>query len=208
MNGIWFDGVHSHTDLNMVLTSVDVPPAKAKTKFVDIPAGDGSIDLTEALGMVRFKNREAKFVFTLFPWDDFEEKKRIVSNLLNGRRVKIIVDKDPDFYWLGRCSVNEYASDKNIRQITVGATLEPYKFKHAVTTVTVGAGTHRLHNSRKPVVPSITCQNAATIAFGGATYNLTAGEHTLANVCLVEGDNTITVTSTGTVTFTYQEGDL
>lgn len=129
MKGIWFDNIHSYNDLNLILSSVSIPPAAVKTNYIDIPGADGSIDLTEAQGAVRYKDRSCSFVFSAFPYEDFEEKKKQISNLLNGRRCKIRLDKDPDYYWLGRCSVNNYASDRNLHKITVNATVEPYKYK-------------------------------------------------------------------------------
>ena len=57
MNGIKFDDIHSFYDLNLVLSQVDIPPATAKTSFVDIPGADGSVDMTEALGSVKYKDR-------------------------------------------------------------------------------------------------------------------------------------------------------
>ena len=137
MKGIWFDNIHSYENLNLILSSVSIPPATVKTNYIDIPGADGSIDLTEALGMVRYKNRECSFVFSVFPYEDFEEKKKEVSNLLNGKKCKIKLDKDAEYFWIGRCSVNTYASDKNLHKITVKATVEPYKLKCAETVVDV-----------------------------------------------------------------------
>lgn len=211
MKGIKFGDVHSYNDLNLVLSSVSIPPATAKTNFVDIPGGDGSVDLTEALGEVRYNDRGCTFTFTVFPFEDFEEKKRIVSNLLNGKRCKITVDKDPDYYWIGRCSIDEYATEKRIRKIVVGAMVAPYKLKHNQTQVTVRSGTNvnaTLHNSRKTAVPTINCTASTKVTFGGNTYSFNTGSHKNLGITLVEGDNTVTVTSTASVTFTYQEGDL
>lgn len=211
MNGITFDDVHSYYDLNLVLSEVSIPPATAKTNFVDIPGGDGSVDLTEALGEVKYKDRTCKFTFTVFPTDNFEDKKREVANLLNGRRCKIVVDKDPDYYWTGRCSINEYASDRNVHKIVVGAVVAPYKLKHDQTNVVVNSGenvTVTLQNRRKLAIPTITCTTESTVIFNGNTITFNAGTQKNLNITLVEGDNEITVTTTGTVTFTYQEGDL
>lgn len=211
MKGIWFGDVHSYADLNLLLSNVDIPPATPKTNYVDIPGGDGSVDLTEALGEVKFEDRKCTFTFSVFPTDDFEEKKREISNLLNGKRFKIVVDKDPDYYWLGRCTINTYESNKNVHKIAVGAVVAPYKLKHEETKVIVEAGENvkgRLWNGRKSVVPSITCEAETTIAHGDAEYKLSAGTHKILNINLVEGYNEVLVTSTGTVTFTYQEGDL
>lgn len=211
MKGISFGRIHSYYDLNLVLSNVNIPPASVKTNFVDIPGGNGTVDLTEALGEAKFNDRECTFTFTAFPSDDFEEKKQEISNLLNGKRCKIIVDKDPDYYWDGRCSINEYASDKNIHQVVVGAIVAPYKLKHAVTKVIVPAGERvvkTLQNARMTVVPTITNTANATIVFNGNTYEIEAGVHRILNIELVSGKNQVMVTSTADVEFTYQEGDL
>lgn len=211
MKGIWFDNIHSYDDLNLVLSEVSIPPATVKTNYVDIPGGDGSVDLTEALGEVRYKDRACAFTFTVFPYEDFEEKKREISNLLNGRRCKITVDKDPDYYWEGRCSINEYASDKKLHKIVVGATVAPYKLKTNQTTITIPAGENvvgRLWNGRRTIVPTIITTADATIIFNGDQYNISAGTHKILNIELIEGINTVAVTSTAPVKFTYQEGDL
>lgn len=211
MKGIWFDNTHSYDDLNLILSKVDIPPAQPKTNYIDIPGGDGSVDLTEALGEVKFEDRACTFTFTANPQDNFEEKKTEVSNLLNGKRCKIKLDKDPDYYWEGRCSINEYASDRNLHQIVVGAVVAPYKLKKAQTVVTVAAGTsvnQTLTNGRMTVVPTITNTANVTIVFDGNTYTLNPGTHTRHNIVLKNGANTVTVTSASPVTFTYQEGDL
>ena len=211
MKGIWFDDVHSYDDLNLILSKPNIPPAAVKTNFVDIPGGDGSADLTEALGEVKYKDRECSFTFTVFPYDNFEEKKTKVSNLLNGKRCKIKLDKDPNYYWMGRCFINEYASDKNLHKIVVGATVAPYKLRSQQTVVIVPAGESvvtTLENSRKTVVPTITTSDGATIIFEGNQYELNAGTHIILDITLKQGINEMTVTSTGSVKFTYQEGDL
>jgi hypothetical protein len=69
--------------------------------------------------------------------------------------------------------------------------------------------THKLENSRKSVVPSITCTNDNTVVvFNGGTYNLSAGSHRILDILFVEGNNLVTVSGSGTVTFEFQEGDL
>ena len=65
-----------------------------------------------------------------------------------------------------------------------------------------------LVNSRKRVVPSITTTDSMTITFGGTSTIVNAGTFTIPTLELVEGNNTVTVTGTGNITFTYQEGGL
>lgn len=137
VKGIWFGDIHSYENLNLILSKVDLPPAAVKETFVDNPGGDGSWDLTEANGKVNYKNRTAKFTFSVLPEDDFETKKTEVSNLLSGRRFKIVLDKDPEYYWDGRCSINKYESKKKERKIVVAANVAPYKLKKEKTIVNV-----------------------------------------------------------------------
>lgn len=214
-NGIYFDDVHSYDDLFLVLSEKDIPPAAPKTTYIDIPGADGSLDLTEAHGEVKYKDRDCKFVFTMHPSDktDFEEKKTEISNLLNGRICKITLDTDADYYYHGRCTVSDYLQDKNLKQFVITAKVNPYKQKQDVTAVTVAlsetAKTVHLSNGRRFVVPFIECTNNNTVVvFGNTTFNLNAGTHKLLDIRLKDGINAVTVSGTGTVTFRYQEGEL
>ena len=211
MKGISFDDIHSYKDLNLVVAPFTIPPATAKTTYVDIPGGDGSVDLTEALGEVKYKDRECTFTFTVFPYEDFEEKKKYISNLLNGRRCRIILDKDPEYYWDSRCLVQNYECNKNLRKIAIKATMAPYKLRIRQTVVTVPAGNsvvRTLSNGRKSVIPTITTTAPARVIFEGNSYDLGIGTHTILNIQLKYGKQDVTVTSESPVKFTYQEGDL
>ena len=214
MNGVLFDNIHSYNDLNLILAPFSPAPATPKTTFVDIPGGDGTIDLSEAHGEVKFDDREFTFTFSINPTETmtFDEKTKQVSNALNGKRCKITLDRDPDYYWQGRCIVNKYACDKKKKQITVKAVVAPYKLKQDDTTVIVNlkstAQTITLTNGRKSAVPSITCTGNTVIVFNGGTYNLAAGTHKVLDIRLTEGQHQVQVSGSGTVTFTWTEGDL
>ena len=133
MKGIRFGTIHSFDDLHLVLSTMKIPPAKPKTSFIDLPGADGSVDLTEAFGRVKYSNREASFTFTVLPNQDFEQIKRFVCGKINGSKMKILVEKDPDYFWNGRCYVDEYNSDAALNQIVVAAILDPYKLKETET---------------------------------------------------------------------------
>lgn len=216
--GVLFGGLHSFRDLNLILTSVYIPPASPKENFIDIPGGNGSVDMTEAHGDVKYSDRTgAKFTFHMNPAGGLSEKaweakKTEISNRLNGLQCNIVLDKDPEYYWQGRCKVSEYASDKKLKKIIVGARLAPYKMKINETTVKVALTETpkeiTLTNARKTVCPLITCTGETTLIFDGSEYVLNAGTHRLLDFQLKEGETAVTVFGTGTVTFVYQECDL
>ena len=215
MQGILFDDIHSYRDLNLILSKEDRPPAKPKTNYIDIPGSDIPIDLTEANGEVRYNSRNFTFTFSFMGQDDFawEAKRTEVGNLLNGKACKITLDKDPEFYWLGRCTVSKILSDRRKKQIVVTAKVHPYKYRQRETTQTYDLTTEErtviLSNSRKTVCPVITCTNDNTvIGFNGNTFNFSAGKHKNLNIRFTEGNNEVTISGSGQVTFAYQEGEL
>lgn len=215
MKGIKFNNIHSYTDLDLILSACEISPAEPKTTFIDIPGADGALDLTEALGEVKFGNRSATFTFTMNPMHgltdaDFELKKTEVSNKLNGLKCDITLDKDPSFYYVGRVIVNSYRSDKRLRQIVVGATLQPYKQKTEETVVTKSlsstATTIVLTNGRKTVTPTLTVDGTAKVVVGSTTYNFSTGEHRAFQ--LYEGETSVVISGSGTLEIRYKEGEL
>ncbi len=213
--GIQFDNIHSFYDLNLVPAPFVIPPAKPKTSYIEVPGGDGSLDLTEAHGEVKFQNREFTVTFSVMPSDKmtFEEKAMQISNALNGKRFeKIIFDKDLHYYFTGRCTVDEHLQDKRLKQITVRFNVNPWKW-HLYPTVAkfslnATEKTIVLSNGRKSVVPLITCTGEANVTFEGTTYKLSAGTYKLFNIFFTEGGNELKLSGSGDITFEYQEGEL
>lgn len=208
MKGVYFDTLHSYRDFNLILSAVNIPPASPKTNFIDVDGADGSLDLTESLGEVKYSDRKGSLTLSVLPEDDFEQKKSDISNILNGQRFLITLDKDIEYYYIGRCSINNYKEDKKLRQIVVDMQLQPYKYKQNITVVEATAGTVTLKNDRKSVVPSITVTEETKLTFKGNEYTLNAGTHKILDIQLLYGDNIITIDTAGTVTFEYQEGSL
>lgn len=213
--GILFNDIHSYDDLNLILSDSYISPAKPKTNYIDIPGGDGSVDATEANGEVKFYDRDLKYTFTMHPQDTdtFEEKKTEVSNLLNGKLFKITQDKDEDYYYIGRCEVDDYLSDRNINQIVIIGKVKPYKYKQTETVLKFDLSntekTVNITNGRKSVSPFIECTDDNTeVTFGQATFNLSAGAHKILDIYFKEGNNQLKLSGSGTVTFKFQEGDL
>lgn len=212
--GITFGDIHSYSDLGLILSASDIPPAKPKTTYVNVPGADGSLDLTEANGEVKYSDRDLKFTFVIIPdeFSTFEEKRTAAVNALDGKRCKVTLDRDEEYYYHGRCSIDSYKVDKNHHKLVVKVTANPYKFKQDATRKTVSltstATSVKISNGRKTVVPTITCTGETTIVFGGGTYKLSGGTHKILDIEFKEGNNEVTVSGSGAVTFEYQEGEL
>lgn len=210
MKQITFGNLKSYDDLYLILASKEIGSPKEKKNTIAIEGADGELDLTEFFGSVKYDNRTLKFSFSSMAYP-FADHYSMVLNALHGQKVHIVLDEDPNWYYVGRLSVSPYTSDKNIGKIDIEADCEPYKYKQNETVVTEavsGSKTIILPNSRKRVIPTIKTTAAMEIAFGGRTYQAKAGTFIYPALELVEGDNEVTVTGTGTITFTYREGGL
>ena len=137
-----------------------------------------------------------------------------VKNALHGKKHRIILDDDPSFYYMGRCTVSSYTDEKGIGKLSIECDCEPYKYrlaKNVVSKAVNGAEVITLTNGRKRAVPEVSIDTAdsMTIVFGDSNvWALSSGSYTLPELELKGGDNVVTVTGTGTITFIWQEGDL
>lgn len=215
MNEVFFDGIASFSDWGLYLTALTIDAPKPKEIYVEIPNGDGALDLTEALtGEVHYESRPFEAVFTIKPETYSVELVRWMIGYLNGKQRTIRTKNEPGYYLIGRCATS-FKNDGVLTVLTVKATCQPWKYKNAPTVVnsTIGAtGTTTLNltNERKRVIPTITASAAVTIIFGGTSTSLNAGTHRVTNIALSYGDNVMTITGAEgtTVLFEYQEGAL
>ena len=214
--GTDFGGVHSFRDLHLIQQKlVETPPAP-KLNLINIPGTDGTKDLTEQpAGRVVYNDRKLTWTFALYPEDDWPAKKRQVSNALNGRRCRITLDENPDYYYDGRLTVRSYNLDKTLRQITVEATCAPYMLQQNETLINTDLSTTErtieIQNDGKPAIPQFTTAVATIIGWNGNTFTLAAGEHRLLDIQFPAGDSVLTaktVSGTGSLAITYQEGSL
>ena len=215
MKGITFGTLHSYEDLQLILNSKEIGSPEVKTRTIEIEGADSSLDLTEFFGEAKYQNVKHKFQFsTIVPQSQFLSLFSAVKNALHGKKLRIILDGDPQFYYMGRIHVSNFTNEKNVGIISIECDCEPYKYKLQPTIVSVavsGTKAITLTNSRRRVVPEVQIDSTGTlnIVYGeGNVWDLGSGSYLLPELELVEGNNTVTVTGTGTVTFTYQEGSL
>ena len=142
MKGIKFDGNHSYDVYQLFLNSYSIGEAEPNTNLVEIPGVDGAVDFTEYFGGVTYKSRTLKMQFT-FTADRFGLNAAYakLQNALNGKRVKIVLDDDKDYFYTGRVSVGELSPDGQIGKVTLTATCDPYKYKNKARTVTCSGHT-------------------------------------------------------------------
>ncbi|MBS6447676.1 MAG: hypothetical protein KH382_08835 [Clostridiales bacterium] len=214
MKGIRFGGLHTYDDLDLILSKKEIGSPAVKTKKIDVEGADGELDLTDFFGEPKYENVRHKFEFsTIIPQTMFITRFSAIKNALHGKKLKIILDDEPGAYYVGRLFVSSFTDEKGIGKVTIEADCEPWKYKAALTVIRqtiTEAATITLANARKRAVPEVRIEtdDKLRLTFGSNVWDLGAGSYTLPELELVAGENVVEVTGAGTITFTYQEGDL
>lgn len=192
----------SYTDFGVILTEQNIGVPMPKTYSVSIEGMDGSIDLSECFGEMKYENRKLKFTFeSIDKITDWQAKMVGIASFLHGQKMKIKTWSDPDFYYIGRCQIDEYNSSQRLGKIVISCDCEPFKYKKNITTFNLTEGTNTVQNSRMTVYADLI--NESEITINSKVYS--AGTH-LRAIKLICGTNTLN--SSGNATLNFQEGEI
>lgn len=194
---VLFDNYDSNEDLELVLTSSNIEAPAPKTIYVKIEGKDGSIDYTEAFGRIFFENRKLQFEFTYCgDADSFADKFSELQNKLHGRRMKIVISDDAEWWYEGRVSLDKWKSSKAIRKITIECECDPYKYQNVVRMYNVTANPQSVvfKNNRMNTSPKLTANTAVTVACNNKSVTLAPNVSSTGVIDFKDGDNTLTVT--------------
>jgi hypothetical protein len=200
--------------------------------MVNIPGGDGLLDLTTSLaGRPTYNNRIGSWTFIV--QNGFMDWTALYSEImvyLHGQQFRAILEDDPAYYYEGRFSVNQWKSDKEYSQIVIDYNVGPYKkeinntgadwlwdpfnfetgiirnYKNlsVLTSLTVV-----IEGDMMDSVPVIICSKSGmSVTYEGTTYNLSRGANTIADIVLHTGENTLVFYGNGMITIENTGGRL
>ena len=213
MSDIRFRTKWAHADYGLIVSPYAIPMPEPQTSFVEIPGRDGALDLSEAFGTVRYADRIIPL--TLYARAPFDTLISVFAADVHGRRMNVIFDRDPTFYYDARVTLEDVERHAGYCELSLKCRAKPYKLEHFETAITVlptGSATVTLTNTRMPVVPTIAVSAEMTLVFAiaGVSYSisLAAGSHVMPSLVLMEGDTEVEITGSGSITFTYRKGAL
>jgi len=213
VSDIRFGTKWAHADYGLIVAPYAIPMPEPQTNFVEIPGRDGALDLSEAFGTVRYADRIIPLM--LYAHAPFDALISVFAADVHGRRMNVIFDRDPTFYYDARVTLEDVERHAGYCELSLECRARPYKLEHFETIITVlpsGSATVTLTNTRMLVVPTITVSAEMTLTFTllakDYTVNLAAGTHIIPSLLLMEGETEIGITGTGRITFTYRKGAL
>jgi len=130
-HSVTFGDKNTWEDWRLVPTSRPLfnPPAQ-KVKTLDIPGGDGLIDLSQSLtGYPVYQNRTGSIEFLVM--NGFKTWQLAYSDImdyLHGQRMRAVLEDDPEYFYEGRFAINEWKSEKDWSRIVVDYDVGPYKW--------------------------------------------------------------------------------
>lgn len=202
-NRLIVNGVDLSEKFKMVLLDgYTLSPPTAKTYTVDIPCGNGVIDLTESLiGDTTYNNRTQSFEFVVVDPEDFEGVKTKIMNFLHGKSYTYCMTMDPQYKYEGRFSIesftrNKYASALLLR-VKVKVDTNPFKHKESMDNVynAVGGTIQYLESGREPVRPEFVTDGFLKIIYEGNIYQLPKGTWNVNDIIFKEGSNRLYLSS-------------
>jgi hypothetical protein len=233
-HSVTFGDKNTWDDWHLIPTSqpVILPPA-VKSKYVDIPGADGEIDLSTLLsGRPVFSNRTGSLEFIVDnDHESWEVAYSNIANYLHGKRMRVILEDDPVFFYEGRIAVNEWRSNRNFATITLDYVFDP--FKKAVNSSVddwewdsfdfENGYIQDLRNMEvdgpdsltvdiigypQPIVPTFFTNAELSVKFKDSIYQLPVGMSKVPSILIESGTNTLIFSGTGTVTVYYRGGSL
>ena len=129
-HSITFGEKNTWDDWHLVPASRPVfnPPAQ-KVKTLDVPGGDGILDLSESLtGYPVYENRSGSFEF--YVMNDYSPWHMAYSDImdyLHGQVLRAILEDDPEYFYEGRFTVNAWKSEKDWSKLVIDYSVKPYK---------------------------------------------------------------------------------
>lgn len=238
--GASFDGKHSWRDFGLVIGNSDIVGIpRPKTLLVEIPGASKRLDLSEALtGQIEYEGRELNFVLGgIGPISSWQNRLSDFLLSIHGKRIKVILDTDPEYYYIGRASVESFSRERAIGQIKLKVDCDPYKYEIASSAepwlwdglnfesglirdyrdITVSKSKQmKIEGSHIPVVPSFVVSDL-TPSFASArvysthagnSWPLEVGTNRFADLKILPEGDTLIFYGNYTVTIDFRGGSL
>ena len=206
-------------------------PPSVKESTIDIPGGDGALDLSTALsGRPIYNNRTGSWTF--YVENDFKPWSTLYSEImeyLHGQTLRAWLEDEPEYYYEGRFSVNEWKSEAQWSQIVIDYNVGPYKkheagdsnwlwdpFNFETDRIQTyknlqvrGALSVTVAGEAQSVIPILVSSvNNMRVTFNGTTYTLKKGNNRFDTIVVTQGDNLFVFTGTGKVSINVVGGRL
>lgn len=109
---------------------VFAPPAP-KTNYTEVPGANGKLDLSQILtGYPLYSNRTGSIEFIVM--NDFRHWQTAYTDIMttiHNKKLFCVYEEDPEYFYVGRWSVQSWTTGNDHSKIVLAYDLEPYKWR-------------------------------------------------------------------------------
>lgn len=220
-HSVYFGDKNTFDDWHLVPQSRPViMPAQPKLIVDEIPGGNGSLDLTQSLtGVINYYDRSGSLDFlVLNDYGEWFERYSEILNYIQGKRMKMTLEDDPEYYYIGRYAVNEWKSQKDWSNITIDYRVEPFKYAwkedKKVVEFTSNGTEVTFVDIEQMIIPEFVSTQNAYVTFNSRQHDVGANipNKTIAIWPDEDGKTTLLInkktSGTGTMTINYRRAKL
>ncbi|WP_051910476.1 hypothetical protein [Carnobacterium pleistocenium] len=193
----------------------------------DIPGMHGSVDFSMMFGERIAKNRPLTYEYKLYEPDAIKRnfvKRQIENWLLRGTHEPLWDDSEPLYHYMAKATSVETSADeaKGVMSYTITFDAYPYKIKdtpeddpywdtkditdYVQDTAFTISGSKAINLVNVGIigsVPTIIASSAMTIQKGNKLFQITSGTTNSDRFRLEVGENPMTITGNGTISFSW-----
>ena len=110
----------------------DISFPGVKTNFVEIPGNEIPIDLSDYLAggpVYNGRTGSLEFICYVDSIGEAETIKEDVKNFIQGKRLQMILEDDPNYYYVGRFVLGTFESTAGYPTVKLTYNLDPFKYK-------------------------------------------------------------------------------
>lgn len=197
---VTFAGVDTLADLGlMVLEGVELSPPEVKEVTVDIPGGDGFIDLSAFSGDVRYGERKMSIPVLLVSDtnEGLEREKTDLMRTFHGQRAPFTLSWDPGYTYTGRAAFEDFALVGHRMTATLNITADPYKYGGTQTWYVNAAGGVAviIPCGRRKWCPTFQVERDTLVTHNGQSWTVPPGASKVTELYLDPGDNLLILNS-------------
>ncbi len=105
-------------------------PPEVKTKYIEVPGGNGRLDLSETLTKYPvYDNRKGSFTFRVMNgYGEWADRYSEIMGYLHGQAMRAVLEDDRAWFYQGRFSVDGWNSGDTWSEIVIGYDVNPFKW--------------------------------------------------------------------------------
>ncbi len=206
----------SMNSLGWLRESISFPPVASQTDNVVIPGRNSPIRFSVVNNRINYQPRTFKIVLVMLGnRTKFMEMESAILQQFLGQLCKVTISEKPDLYVQGTLQLeSDYDVDTHKGSLTINCSDADAYFYHIDKTSKTFSGDQQavLSCDFMSTVPQITVTEQTKLEWfidqESFSKTLNKGTWTIPELELHQGENTISITTSGQVTFEYQEGCL